>query len=638
MADRIRAHDWASTLLGPIQSWPQSLRSALSICLRSTTGTAIYWGPDHLFLYNDVWATYLGDRHPWALGQTAAVVLADIWPRLEENFRRAYDRGEPVSLVDTLLPRNLAGVTFDSWWTYSLLPIASEDGRVGGVLAQARETTDRVLRRRSDALLVKLGERVRLLGDPAEVLASTLEALGEALAVPRIGYGEVDEEDGVIDILSCRLAGGMGDMAGRYDIERAGPVFHSALRTGETLRIDDVRTDPRMQVDGLGSRYEALGIRSALVVPVISGGRYRAMLFVHEASPRRWHSGEEALLRAATDLLWREMARARAEQALRRSEERYRRIFEQANDLILTADLDQVITDVNPAVAAAMEAPREALLGRSMHEFLTEEGSDQARRMLQQKLEHGGTTHHELHVRSRSGRMMTWEVNSTLTLDDSGRPVGLHAIARDISERRKAEERQILLVNELNHRVKNTLALVQGLALQSFRDDRSPAEARAAFQQRLAALAAAHDLLTRESWEGATLFELVDQAVGHLNAQEPRLTAAGPEVLLGPKQSVSLVMALHELATNAVKYGALSRAGGRIEIVWEAEAGRLQLIWREQGGPPVVEPKRRGFGFRMIERALAADLGGLVVLDFAETGLVCRIEAPLGDAAAGRQG
>ena len=636
MGERIRAHDWAATPFGAVQAWPQSLRSALSICLRSAAGTAIFWGAEHLFLYNDVWATFLGERHPWALGRKGEEVLADIWPALEGHFDRAFREGEAVNMVDVRLPRNLGGVGFDSWWSYSLLPIAGEDGAIVGMLAQARETTDRVLRRRGDATMLRLADQVRLLTDPAEILAAAVETIGEALDVSRIGYGEVDEAEGVIHILACRAGNGLADMTGRYPIERAGAGFHAVLGCGETIRIADVREDERMVEEGLASRYEAIGIRSALVVPVISGDRYQAMLFAHEAAPRRWHDAEEALLRAATHLLWREMSRARAEIALRRSEERYRRIFEQANDILLTADVDQIITDINPAAAELMEAPREEIVGRSIRDFVTERGFEQTSRMLRDKLERGGTTRHELEVITRSGKKMDWEINSALTLDDAGRPVGLHAIGRDVTERRRAEERQRLLVNELNHRVKNTLALVQGIALQSFKE--GPAEARTAFQQRLAALAAAHDLLTRESWEGATLARLVGDAVGHVNSAEPRLSADGPEVRLGPKAAVSLVMALHELATNAAKYGALSQPGGEVQMIWAVEQDRLVIGWREKGGPAVAPPTRRGFGLRMIERALAADLGGSVKIEFPPEGLVCRIDAPLPQAGAqGRQ-
>jgi hypothetical protein len=170
MGALLRNHDWSATALGPIHSWPQSLRSALSICLRSPSATAIAWGPELLFLYNDAWSNYLGERHPRSLGRPAAEVMADIWPVLEPQFRTAVDRAQAVNVVDALLERNLGGATFDSWWSYSLLPVASEDGSVGGVLAQARETTDSVLRAGRDALLLELGERLRTLSDTAAIL------------------------------------------------------------------------------------------------------------------------------------------------------------------------------------------------------------------------------------------------------------------------------------------------------------------------------------------------------------------------------------------------------------------------------------------------------------------------------------
>jgi PAS domain S-box-containing protein len=631
MAALLREHDWGATALGPIHGWRQSLRSALSICLRSPSATAIAWGPELLFLYNDAWSHFLGPRHPGALGRPAAEVMADVWTTLEPQFRTAMEQAQAVSVVDALLERNLGGATFDSWWSYSLLPVASEDGTVGGVLAQARETTDTVLRAGRDALLLELGDRLRSVSDPAEILGHGLTLIGAALGAGRVGYGEVDEDAGLITIFAT--AGRLPDMAGRYEIRRTGDAFHDALKSGRTLRIDDVDADAGMAEGELARRYRAMGIGSALVVPLIGGARYQAMLFAHEDRPRRWSDGEERLLRDASHLLWREISRARAETAQRRSEERYRRIFEQASDLIVTATLEQVLTDVNPAAAAAIELPREEVIGRSIHDFLTPASREQARDRLLEKLKAGGTTSHELEVVSRSGRLLHWEINSTLTLDEAGKPVGLHAIARDITERRRAEERQALLVNELNHRVKNTLALVQGLALQSFRDGRDPLEARTAFQHRLAALAAAHDLLTRESWEGATLRGLTEGALGHLTGQEQRVEISGPDMKLGPKAAVSLVLALHELSTNAAKYGALSVPEGRVAVAWNIDGDRLRMEWRETGGPLVAPPGRRGFGLRMIERALAADLGGCVTMDFEPQGLVCRMEKLLAETA-----
>jgi PAS domain S-box-containing protein len=632
MGERIRAHDWAATALGPIQAWPQSLRSALSICLRSEAPSGIFWGDDFLFLYNDGWGSLLGDRSPWALGRPAAEVLADIWPVLEEQFHTVVEDAQSITRVDSRLVRNLDGATFDSYWSYSLLPVASEDGTIGGALGYARNTTEKVHRARRDALLLSLADRLRLLSDPRELLATAVGLVGEEMEAGRIGYAELDEEEGTITIMACAVKEDMADISGTYPIPDFGDTINEDLQAGRVIRVKDAPDDPRLAEPDVRNRYAALKARSALVVPVVSGERFKAMLFAHHPEPRQWTGHEEALLRQATEHIWREVSRARAESGLRRSEERYRRIFEQANDIILTADLDQIITDCNPATAEALGMSRDEIIGRSIREFVTEEGFEQTKRMLRRKIETGDTTRHELDVRSKSGKFLHWEIISTLTLDEQSRPIGLHAIARDVTERQRAEERQRLLVNELNHRVKNTLALVQGLALQSFRDGRDPGEARPAFQQRLAALAAAHDLLTRESWEGATLRQLAEEAVGHHNEQEARIEFDGPALVLSPKAGVSLVMALHELGTNAAKYGALSVPSGRVAIDWETSAdGRLRIAWRERGGPPVAAPTRRGFGLRMIERALATDLAGEAEVAFEPEGLVCRIEAPLSE-------
>ena len=627
MARLIREKDWAETPLGPLQAWPQPLRSSLSISLRSSTASGVFWGPDHLFLYNDAWAAYLGDRHPWALGRPVREVMEDIWPALEGQFRRVHEQAETVNASDARLVRHLHGRTFESYWTYSLLPIGLEDGTIGGALGQARDTTEAVLKARQEHFLLELSERLRHCETPAELLDAALSQLGRQLGATRTGYGEIDADGEHFRILACWTDDAAPDISGKYRIGH----FHGAasipMRDGKIVAIADGEERGMLDPEALAT-WGSIGIRSAIVVPLMLAGRYSAMIFAHDRVPRQWSAGDEALLVAVNDRLWQYLGRARAETALRQSEERYRRIFEQSNDLVFTAGLDQVVTDCNPATAAALGLAREQVIGRSIADFVSAEGFEQTTRMLRQKIEEGGTTQHEIEVRASDGRALIWEINSALTLDEAGRPLGLHAIARDVTERRRTEERQRLLVNELNHRVKNTLALVQGLALQSFRDGRSVAVARAAFQERLAALAAAHDLLTRESWEGATLAQLVEGAVGHHNEAERRIEAAGPDVTLGPKAAVSLVMALHELATNAAKYGALSVPGGRVALRWTLDGeGGLRLEWRESGGPEVRPPEQRGFGLKMIERALSADLGGAVNVEFAPDGLVCRIES-----------
>jgi len=219
-----------------------------------------------------------------------------------------------------------------------------------------------------------------------------------------------------------------------------------------------------------------------------------------------------------------------------------------------------------------------------------------------------------------------------------GIPARTLGVALDITEMKKSEERQQLLINELNHRVKNTLATVQSIACQSLRHAETASEARRAVEDRLFALSRAHDVLTRENWDGAYLREVVREAIAAFQIEgHDRFDLHGQDVRLPPRITLAIAMALQELGTNAVKYGALSNQAGRIAISWSItkQAGemRLELIWKETGGPPVVEPSRRGFGTRLIERSLAHELRGDVTIAFAPSGVVCTIHAPLNDAA-----
>ncbi len=204
-----------------------------------------------------------------------------------------------------------------------------------------------------------------------------------------------------------------------------------------------------------------------------------------------------------------------------------------------------------------------------------------------------------------------------------------------LDKEKRAAEHQRLLIDELNHRVKNTLATVQSISAQTLRTAETKEDARDALEMRLLALSRAHDVLTRESWDGADLGEVVERALEpYQNSGESRFQIEGPHVRVTPRMSLALAMALHELATNAVKYGALSNKAGMIEVSWKVQNGaappRLTLRWIEVGGPPVVAPRRRGFGSRLIERSLANDLDGHVDIAFAPTGVVCTVDAPIG--------
>jgi PAS domain S-box-containing protein len=217
--------------------------------------------------------------------------------------------------------------------------------------------------------------------------------------------------------------------------------------------------------------------------------------------------------------------------------------------------------------------------------------------------------------------------------DAAGRIVGAVNMLVDITERKRAEQQQKGLINELNHRVKNTLATVQSLADQTFSGAGVPAETRQSFGSRLRALSRVHDQLTRARWESADLATIfVDVFAPYRNGVD-RVRLNGETVKLLPQAATTLAMVLNELATNAAKYGALSAPSGALAVSWTV-AGldgqrRLRIDWEESGGPAVQEPTRRGFGSRFLDRAVTRSLKGSAQLRFAPAGVRCTIDIPL---------
>jgi PAS domain S-box-containing protein len=204
--------------------------------------------------------------------------------------------------------------------------------------------------------------------------------------------------------------------------------------------------------------------------------------------------------------------------------------------------------------------------------------------------------------------------------DADGTVAGVFVQGHDVTDAVLADRRQRLMIDELNHRVKNTLATVQSIAMQTARSHAEPERFAESFQSRLLALSHTHDLLTRSHWEGADLHEVLEHETEAHGRQ--RVLLNGPVVALKPSAALSLGMVFHELATNAAKYGALSLPEGRVTVDWTVDAdARMTVTWRETGGPPASPPGRRGFGSRLIERSVRHDLGGEITMEYGDRGL-----------------
>jgi two-component sensor histidine kinase len=211
---------------------------------------------------------------------------------------------------------------------------------------------------------------------------------------------------------------------------------------------------------------------------------------------------------------------------------------------------------------------------------------------------------------------------------------GLAFALRMASRIARAEAHRELLINELNHRVKNTLATVQSIAARTFRLSSGDADAKRAFESRLIALSGAYDALSEDKWQSASLRDMVRRVLEPYTLEASgRLRLSGPDLRLRPRTALTLALVLHELAINAAKYGALATVEGRIAIDWtlsgEGDARQLRLVWRETGGPPVQPPERKGFGSVLIERSIKQELDGTAELLFGPSGLICTLQVPL---------
>jgi PAS domain S-box-containing protein len=326
--------------------------------------------------------------------------------------------------------------------------------------------------------------------------------------------------------------------------------------------------------------------------------------------------------------------RRSAEQALRESEGRFRHMADSAPALIWMTDENGRHIFANMHYDHLFGRPASEMLGDGWKRVLHPDDVESYEAAFLAAFQAREPFRREVRVIDKEGGVRWMRCEAVRRLNDAGTFLGYTGLKLEITDVKMAEERRDLLINELNHRVKNTLATVQSIATQTLRNASTTSQAREDLDVRLLALSRTHDVLTRESWEGAGLHEIILDALNPYRGRgEKRFRIGGPELRLTPRMALALALALHELATNAVKYGALSNETGEISIAWtldsEGSSPQFHLRWEERGGPPVEPPKRRGFGTRLIERSLAQDLGGDVRIEFAPTGLVCSIDVLL---------
>jgi len=300
--------------------------------------------------------------------------------------------------------------------------------------------------------------------------------------------------------------------------------------------------------------------------------------------------------------------------------ERLGAIVESSDDAIISKDLNGVIKSWNSGAERLFGYTAEEAIGKPVTILIPEDRIDEEPEIIE-RIRCGERVDHYETVRMRKdGGLIDISLTVSPVRSSDGRIVGASKIARDIGERRRAQQQQNLLLNEMKHRIKNTLAMVQALSMQTLRG--ASAAELSAFNARLSALGSAHDLLTLESWNRLSLGDVVAAALKPFEEQkQERVVASGfGDAWLDSTKSLLLAMVLHELATNAVKYGALSNEGGRVQLDWELDdgSGCVRLCWRESGGPPVTPPERKGFGSQLIEKSLIG-----AKIEYLPEGLIC---------------
>ncbi len=512
-----------------------------------------------------------------------------------DHFARKFE--DENLLVDaTRVLRNLAVIEAEvagptgRWYMRRMLPYRTLDDRIAGVVITFLDMTDSKKARDAEdeariyaqAIIETMRQPLLVLNDGLKVVSANqaFQVLFQVSAAETIGVGVYELGNGQWDFAKLRtlLAEVLAKDQSFNDIE----IEHEFKRLGHRC----------MMINGRKLARE--------------GGRDGLILLSIEDITQRKHADQTASQLAA--------------------------IVEASSDAITSIDLNGIVTSWNPGAVALFGYEVQDVIGKSL-EFL--HWPDDVAPHID-SLDHfrqgGDTRRHETQKRRKDGSPVWVSLTTSPLRNASGVLSGASTIARDISERRHTEEHREVLVGELNHRVKNSLAIVSAIASQTLVGTVPLPIAREAFIARLMSMSRAHDLLVHGNWAGTDLASVINATIKPYETAN-RFQITGPHVGLKPSVALTFSLAIHELCTNAIKYGALSVPEGKVDILWSVEgAGPDALLvweWIESGGPSVSTPVHRGFGSSLVERVLATDVQGTVSISFDPAGLRCILDAPL---------
>ncbi|MBD9650180.1 PAS domain S-box protein [Ensifer sp. ENS09] len=489
-------------------------------------------------------------------------------------------------------------------------------------MSQRDTVADKSWIRKADELeaLFQLTDGLYRAETSTDVFDATFDAIERALGCSRASILLFDHQGVMRFVASRGLSEGYRRAVDGHSPWKPGdrdavPIFVSDIELAdEPQALKDIITDE--------------GIRALAFIPLTIDGIVIGKFMAYREIAHVFTADEAVLcLTIARQLGFSierqrsEEARQRAEEGLRRTNERLRAILDSASEYaIITLDAAGCIASWNSGAERLLGYRDSEVLGLSGGIFFSPE--DRVSNVPQQEMliagERGRAANERWHYRKDGSRF--WGSGVMLPVEESG-PDRYLKIFRDRTEERKAEKRQKLLVGELNHRVKNTLATVSSLAEQTLKSSDSPEAFAQALNTRLLVLAKAHDLLTREAWQSVNLSDIA-QTVLAAWVEDGRVSLRGAPIRINPKQALALSMAFNELLTNAIRHGSLSNGNGRVALSWQCQ-DVCSILWEERGGPPTAVPDRQGFGLRVLNRGLAHELGYPVELRFEPEGLTC---------------
>ncbi len=598
MAARIRAHDWAATSLGALEGWPACLRAAVDLLLPSGFAMVALWGPECIQIYNDAYRDLMGARHPGGLGQAAAACWWEIRDATAPIYRRVR-AGETVMLQDTLFPRTRDGRPEDAWFTLSYSPIRDADGSIPGILLVIVEATRQ---HRAEGALRQSEERLAAIFANAAVGLSELAQDGRFL--------RANDE-------ICRLLGRPREEVLRLsilDVTHPDDVPPSLDAVAEVLRRNrPVSLDKRyLRPDGTfvwaNSRVQVL----------------------HHAT------GQPSTLLAVTaDLTERRAAEAR----LRESEAQFRALANLVPVILWRSDAKGTSHSQNQSYLDYSGQTAEEAQNLGWLEAIHPEDRGSAREAFRSGHDSGRPIATQHRIRRRDGQYRWFLVRQVPITDQRERVTQWFGAAMDVHEMHELQARQAVMVDELQHRTRNLITVVRSIAQQTMARTGPTDQFREQFNDRLAALSRVQGLLSRSDQEPITIRALIRAELDALGtpALLERVALEGPVVALRKASVQTLALALHELATNARKYGALSDDRGELWVSWDTYGTddgerRLLLTWLEEGTAQADDEQgaaRRGYGRELIERALPYALKARTSYALRDGELRCAIDLPL---------